>query len=78
VREFLEERFDYVVTVCDDARETCPFFPGPARMVHVSFDDPPSLAEEVEGDEEKLAIYRRVRDEIREFVEKIPGNLTDD
>jgi len=77
VREFLEERFDYVVTVCDDARETCPFFPGPARMVHVSFDDPPSLTKEVEDEEEKLAIYRRVRDEIREFVEGIPGNLQD-
>jgi arsenate reductase len=75
VREFLDVEFDYVVTVCDNARETCPFFPGAGKVVHVGFDDPPSLAKEVEGEEEKLDIYRRVRDEIKAFVEGIPGNL---
>jgi arsenate reductase len=77
VREFLDIEFDYVVTVCDNARETCPFFPGAGKVVHVGFDDPPSLAKEVEGEEEKFDIYRRVRDEIKEFVEGIPGNLPD-
>ena len=76
VREFLDTGFDYVVTVCDNARENCPFFPGAAKIVHASFDDPPTLAEAVEGDEEKLEIYRRVRDEIREFVEGFPGDGT--
>ena len=75
VREFIDTGFDFVVTVCDHARETCPFFPGAGKVVHVGFDDPPALAKEVEGEEEKLEIYRRVRDEIREFVEGLPGNI---
>lgn len=77
VREFLDTAFDYVVTVCDNARENCPIFPGAGKIVHVGFDDPPALAETVEGDEEKLDIYRRVRDEIRGFVERLPVNLGD-
>jgi arsenate reductase len=75
VREFLGREFDYVITLCDNARETCPFFPGAGRIAHAGFDDPPSLAAQVDGEQEKLAIYRRVRDEIREFVEGLPGNL---
>jgi len=75
VHEFVDREFDYVVTVCDNARETCPFFPGAGRIVHAGFDDPPALASEVDGEEEKLEIYRRVRDEIRDFVEGLPGNL---
>ena len=67
--------FDYVVTVCGHANENCPFFPGSAKVVHVGFDDPPALAKMAEGDEAKLDCYRRVRDEIRAFVEKIPGIL---
>ncbi len=67
--------FDYVVTVCGHANENCPLFPGAAKVVHVGFDDPPALARQAEGEEEKLACYRRVRDEIRAFVEKIPGIL---
>jgi arsenate reductase len=67
--------FDYVVTVCGHANENCPFFPGSAKVVHVGFDDPPALAKLVEGEEEKLNCYRRVRDEIRAFVEKLPGVL---
>jgi arsenate reductase len=67
--------FDYVVTVCGHANENCPFFPGSARVVHVGFDDPPALARSIEGGEAKLNCYRRVRDEIRAFVEKLPGVL---
>ena len=67
--------FDYVVTVCGHANENCPFFPGAAKVVHVGFDDPPALARQAEGEEEKLACYRRVRDEIRAFVELLPETL---
>jgi arsenate reductase len=67
--------FDYVVTVCGHAHENCPFFPGPTKMVHVGFQDPPAMAKLVAGEEEKLECYRRVRDEIRAFVEKLPEAL---
>jgi arsenate reductase len=67
--------FDYVVTVCGHANENCPFFPGSAKVVHVGFDDPPALAKRVEGDEVKLDCYRRVRDQIRAFVETLPEGL---
>jgi arsenate reductase len=63
--------FDLVVTVCDDARESCPVFPGIARVVHVGFDDPPRRARGAKTEEEALAHYRRVRDEIRAFVETL-------
>jgi len=75
VAALLDVPFDYVVTVCGHANENCPVFPGAAKVVHVGFDDPPALARQAEGEEEKLACYRRVRDEIRAFVEKIPGIL---
>lgn len=67
--------FDYVVTVCGHAHETCPVFPGPAKVLHVPFDDPPKLAQGLEGDEAIRAPYRRVRDEIRAFVETLPEAL---
>ena len=70
-----EVPFDYVVTVCGHANENCPFFPGSAKVVHVGFGDPPALARQVEGEEAKLECYRRVRDEIRAFVEKLPEGL---
>ena len=75
VEELGNIRFDYVVTVCDNARESCPLFPGRAKIVHVGFDDPPKLAQEATSEEEALEHYRRVRDEIRAFVEGMPGNL---
>ncbi len=67
--------FDYVVTVCGHAQEHCPVFPGPARVVHVGFDDPPALTKHLPDGEAKLAVYRRVRDEIRRFVETLPEGL---
>jgi arsenate reductase (thioredoxin) len=67
--------FDYVVTVCDHANQTCPVFPGKVSRVHVSFDDPPRLAKSAKTEEEALGHYRRVRDEIRRFVESLPGVL---
>jgi arsenate reductase len=67
--------FDYVVTVCGHASENCPLFPGRTRVVHVGFNDPPSLVRGERDDEKRLAPYRRVRDEIRAFVEGIPQGL---
>ncbi len=67
--------FDAVVTVCAHAHETCPVFPGRAKVVHHGFDDPPRLAAGLQDEEEKLAIYRRVRDQIRDYVMTLPGGL---
>ena len=75
VETLLEVPFDYVVTVCGHAHETCPMFPGKAKVVHVGFDDPPALAKLAEGEEAKLNCYRRVRDEIRAFVETLPASF---
>jgi len=69
------EQFDYVVTVCGDANENCPVFPGNAKVVHVGFEDPPKLTQHLADGEEKLAVYRRVRDQIRAFVERMPEAL---
>lgn len=69
--------FDYVVTVCHAAHESCPYFPGEASIVHMGFDDPPSLAGDAGTEEEALAIYRRVRDEIKEYISTIPESLED-
>jgi arsenate reductase len=76
VAEFKDIQFDYVVTVCDHASENCPLFPGKAKRVHVGFDDPPRLARDARSEEEALTHYRRVRDEIRAFVESLPERLT--
>ena len=61
--------FDFVVTVCDHAQESCPIFPGNTKIVHFGFDDPPRLAKTAKNEEEALGHYRRVRDEIRQFIE---------
>jgi arsenate reductase (thioredoxin) len=68
--------FDYVVTVCGHANEHCPAFSGRAKVVHAGFEDPPKLTKHLPDGEEKLAVYRRVRDEIRRFVEGLPQALT--
>ena len=75
VQEIVHIEFDYVVTLCGHARETCPVFPGKAEVIHRGFDDPPRLAESAKSEEEVLQYYRRVRDEIRAFVEKLPDAL---
>lgn len=69
-------QFDYVVTVCGHANEVCPIFPGKAKVTHVGFDDPPRLTKHLPDGEAKLEVYRRVRDEIRQFVETLPQSLT--
>ncbi|MGE4195338.1 MAG: arsenate reductase ArsC [Pseudodesulfovibrio sp.] len=68
--------FDYVVTVCGHANENCPYFPARTKVVHVGFDDPPSLAESLTDEEEILDVYRRVRDEIKTFVQGLPDSLS--
>ena len=75
VEELKNISFDYVITVCDHAHESCPWFPGRTRVVHVGFDDPPRLAKTAKSEEEALNHYRRVRDEIRAFVERLPEVL---
>jgi arsenate reductase len=67
--------FDYVVTVCDSAKESCPVFPRKVPVVHCGFDDPPALALAAATEAEALVPYRRVRDEIRCFVETRPESL---
>ena len=75
VDELKDVAFDYVVTVCDNAHESCPLFAGKTQVVHVGFQDPPRMAREVKTDEEKLECYRRVRDEIEQFIVKCPKIL---
>ena len=75
VNELMSVPFDYVVTVCDHANETCPVFPGRVKRLHVSFDDPPRLAKGAKSEEEALPHYRRVRDEIRKFIENIEKQI---
>jgi arsenate reductase len=67
--------FDYVITMCDDAAEACPFFPGAKKTIHRGFDDPPALARGAATEAEALAIYVRVRDEIKAFVGTLPESL---
>ena len=72
VDEFAEKTFDYVLTVCDSARESCPVYPGHSNRLHRSFEDPAV----VQGtDEERLAAFRKVRDEIREFLKTFPPRM---
>lgn len=63
--------YDYVITVCGHADENCPYFPGPTTVIHHGFDDPPQLATACNSTEEILGHYRRVRDEIRDYVDTL-------
>jgi len=76
VRELEDIEFDYVITVCGHANENCPFFHGNAKIIHVGFDDPPQLAAVAKTEEEALDHYRRVRDEIKMFVQSLPEALS--
>ena len=79
INEFKDMELDVVVTVCGHAHETCPYFPPRCKVVHVGFDDPPKMAEELSRQgatrEEQLDCYRRVRDEIKKFVQALPNNI---
>jgi arsenate reductase len=73
--EFMDIDLNYVVTVCDHAHETCPLFPGTAKVIHHSFDDPPKLSPPDAPEEVKLSGFRRIRDEIKAFVQTLPVAL---
>ncbi len=75
VKELEKISFDYVITLCGHANEHCPFFPGKTRVLHAGFDDPPTLARHAESEDESLNHYRRIRNEIRAFVEQLPESL---
>ena len=72
VDELSETSFDCVITLCDHAQESCPFFPGKTKKLHQGFEDPPSLARESSNEEEAIGHYRRVRDEIKDYVLSLP------
>ena len=69
VDQFVTQPFDYVLTVCDNAKETCPNFPGKLTAIHHSFDDPAALQG---SEEERLALFRSVRDEMRRYLREFP------
>ncbi len=75
VDEFDDLDVDYVVTLCSGAQNACPVFPARVRVLHAPFDDPPSLAAGARSEEEAMAPYRRVRDEIGDFVLSLPESL---
>lgn len=75
VDDLIGKKWDFVVTVCGNAHETCPMFPGKAKTVHVGFDDPPVLAKNESTEDGAMMHYRRVRDQIRVFVESLPESL---
>ena len=74
VEELPNVTFDYVVTVCDHAHENCPYFSG-GKIVHVGFQDPPGLTKDMKDEEQILAVYRRVRDEIEAFIKGMKSRL---
>jgi arsenate reductase len=74
VAELKDVPFDYVITVCGHANESCPVFPGKTRVIHAGFDDPPHLARDAKSDDQAMPHYRRVRDEIKSFVQTLDGN----
>jgi arsenate reductase len=75
VADLKDMSFDYVVTVCGGGHESCPVFPGKTKVIHAGFDDPPTLAETAKNEDEALSHFRRVRDEIKEFVQRIEEHL---
>jgi arsenate reductase len=76
--ELMDLEFDYVITLCDDAQSSCPFFPAKTRLLHRGFQDPPLLALGAKSEEEAMSHYRRIRDEIRAFIETLPDSLLRD
>lgn len=75
--ELPENNFDFVVTVCNAAKEACPYFPG-GKIVHVGFQDPPQLTKDITNEADIMNIYNQVRDEIKKAIQKLPELLGDD
>ena len=76
IDEFKDIQLDVVITVCGHAHESCPVLPGKTKVVHVGFDDPPKMAKEAASENEAVDCYRRVRDQIKAFVETLPESIT--
>lgn len=76
IADLVNQDFDYVVTLCGHADENCPFFPAKTNVIHCGFDDPPTMAAGAKSEEEALVPYRRVRDEIRDFIEQLPDMIS--
>ena len=74
VEELPHQNFDYVITVCDSAKEVCPYFPG-SKLIHFSFEDSPALTNGMTDEEEILKIYRKVRDQIETFIKDLAAHL---
>lgn len=79
INEFMDMELDAVITVCGHAHETCPYFPPRCKVIHVGFDDPPKMAKELAqkgaSEEQQVDCYRKIRDEIKVFVQKMPENI---
>ncbi len=75
IAEVKHLEFDYVITLCDNAQKNCPTFPAKTQVMHVGFEDPPRLAANAKDEEEAMGHYRRIRDEIRGFVDRLPAVL---
>lgn len=75
ITELKDKDFDYVVTICEDANRNCPIFSGKVKRIHHAFDNPPRIAKTLTSQEEIFSLYKRVRDEIKEFVSNMPDNL---
>lgn len=74
IEELPNVQFDYVVTVCDAAKERCPYFPA-EKIIHLGFEDPPDITKNFTNETEIIAIYRKVRDEIFDSIKKLPALL---
>jgi len=75
VSDLSVQDFDYVITVCGHADENCPVFSAKTRVIHKGFEDPPKLAKDAKTEEEKLYFYRKVRDEIKEYILKLEDKI---
>ncbi|MCX6113510.1 MAG: arsenate reductase ArsC [Proteobacteria bacterium] len=75
VSEFKDTSFDYVITLCGEASESCPFFPAKTKIIHKGFSDPPVLARNEKTKEQKLVHYRKIRDEIKNYIMGLPENI---
>ena len=78
VKDFLKDDIDWVITVCSSAAQKCPSFPPEVNVICQSFDNPPELVRYMDDEDDKLTVYRRVRDEIKIFVEGLPERIMSD
>jgi arsenate reductase len=75
ISELETKSFDYIITICDDANRSCPVIAGKAKKIHHGFDNPPILSSKLKSEDEVILVYRRIRDEIKDYVSDMPENL---